>query len=129
MQTLKDLGVELILNEFGSGYSGISTILDLPVDTLKLERLFVWQLETNPKSRYIMEGLIRMARDLNLTIIAEGVETENQVTLLTEAGCNYQQGFYYSPTLEKQALLQILGTSLDDSIPLLSEEKQKMSQS
>lgn len=129
LQTLKDFGVELILNEFGSGYSGISTILDLPVDTLKLERLFVWQLETNPKSRYIMEGLIRMARDLNLTIIAEGVETENQVTLLTEAGCNYQQGFYYSPTLEKQALLQILGTSLDDSIPLLSEEKQKMSRS
>lgn len=129
LQKLKDMGVELILNEFGSGYSGISTILDFPVDTLKLERLFVWQLETNKKSRYIMEGLIRMAKDLDITIIAEGVETENQVTILTEAGCDFQQGFYYSPTLEKDALLQILGTSLDDSIPVLEEEKQKMSRS
>jgi diguanylate cyclase (GGDEF)-like protein len=129
LQKLKSMGVELILNEFGSGYSGISTILDLPVDTLKLERLFVWQLETNKKSRYIMEGLIRMAKDLDITIIAEGVETENQVSILTEAGCDFQQGFYYSPTLEKEALLQILGTSLDDSIPVLEEEKQKMSRS
>jgi diguanylate cyclase (GGDEF)-like protein len=129
LQKLKGMGVELILNEFGSGYSGISTILDLPVDTLKLERLFVWQLETNKKSRYIMEGLIRMAKDLDITIIAEGVETENQVTILTEAGCDFQQGFYYSPTLEKDALLQILGTALDDSIPVLEEAKQKMSRS
>jgi diguanylate cyclase (GGDEF)-like protein len=129
LQKLKGMGVELILNEFGSGYSGISTILDLPVDTLKLERLFVWQLETNKKSRYIMEGLIRMAKDLNITIIAEGVETENQVTILTEAGCDFQQGFFYSPTLEKDALLQILGTTLDDSIPVLEEAKQKMSRS
>lgn len=129
LQKLKSMGVELILNEFGSGYSGISTILDLPVDTLKLERLFVWQLETNKKSRYIMEGLIRMAKDLDITIIAEGVETENQVSILTEAGCDFQQGFYYSPTLEKEALLQILGTSFEDSIPVLEEEKQKMSRS
>ena len=129
LQKLKSMGVELILNEFGSGYSGISTILDLPVDTLKLERLFVWQLETNKKSRYIMEGLIRMAKDLDITIIAEGVETENQVSILTEAGCDFQQGFYYSPTLEKEALLQILGTSLENSIPVLEEEKQKMSRS
>lgn len=126
LQQFKDMGVELVLNEFGSGYSGISTILDLPVDTLKLERLFVWQLETNPKSRYIIEGLVRMARDLNLTIIAEGVETENQVKILTDAGCNYQQGFYYSPTIEKESLLQILGTSRNDSMSLLEEEKENM---
>ena len=97
------------------------------MDTLKLERLFVWQLETNPRSRYVIEGLVRMARDLNITIIAEGVETENQVKILTEAGCNYQQGFYYSPTLEKDILLKILGTSLSESSQLLTEEKEKMS--
>lgn len=126
LQQLQEMGVELILNEFGSGYSGISTILELPVDSLKLERLFVWQLETNPKSRYIMEGLVRMAKDLNLNIIAEGVETENQVQILTAAGCNHQQGFYYSPTLEKDSLLHVLGTSLTESLPLLAEEKEKM---
>ena len=127
LQQLQEMGVEIILNEFGSGHSGISSILELPMDTLKLERLFVWQLETNPRSRYVIEGLVRMARDLNITIIAEGVETENQVKILTEAGCNYQQGFYYSPTLEKDILLKILGTSLSESSQLLTEEKEKMS--
>lgn len=126
LQQLQDMGVEIILNEFGSGYSGISAILDLPVDSLKLERLFVWQLETNPKSRYIIEGLVRMARALDLNIIAEGVESENQVRILTGAACNYQQGFYYSPTLEKDTLLRILGTSFTDSLSLLAEEKEKM---
>lgn len=129
LQQLSEMGVELILNEFGSGFSGISTLLELPVSSLKLERLFVWQLETNPRSRCIIEGLIRMAKDLSLTIISEGVETENQVQILTAAGCNYQQGFYYSPTLEKDTLIKVLGTSLTESLPLLAEEKGKMSRS
>lgn len=127
LQELSEMGVELILNEFGSGYSGISTILNLPVNTLKLERLFIWQLETNPRSHCIITGLVHMARELGLNIIAEGVETENQVKLLTEAGCTYQQGFYYSPTLEKEALLEVLGSTLAQSQNLLNEEKSKMS--
>lgn len=126
LQELSDMGVELVLNEFGSGYSGVATILELPVNTLKLERLFVWQLETNPKSRYIIEGLIHMAQDLDLNIIAEGVETENQVEILRGAGCNYQQGFYYSPTLERDVLLSVIDTTFAESAALLDEEKAKM---
>lgn len=126
-QELQEMGVECILNEFGSGHSGVSSILELPVDTLKLERLFVWQLETNPRSRFILQGLVRMARELGINIIAEGVETENQVKILTEAGCNYQQGFYYSPTLEKDTLLKTLGVSAADCSEILAQEKEKMS--
>ncbi len=122
LQKLSDMGVELILNEFGSGYSSISASLDLPVHTVKLERLFIWQLETNEKSRYIIQGLIRMAKDLHLSIIAEGVETENQVSVLTEAGCSYQQGFYYSTPLKQENLLKILGKNRDESAPYLSED-------
>ena len=126
LQELSDMGVELVLNEFGSGYSGVATILELPVNTLKLERLFVWQLETNPKSRCVIEGLIHIAKDLDLNIIAEGVETENQVNILTNAGCDYQQGFYYSPTLEQDTLLKVIDNTFADSISLLNEEKEKM---
>ena len=79
MQQLKDLGVELILNNFGSGYSGISKILELPVDTLKFERMFMWQLETNPKSEPIVECLIKAADKLGKRLIAEGVETQRQL--------------------------------------------------
>lgn len=126
MQQLQEMGVEMILNEFGSGYSGITSILELPVDTLKLERLFVWQLETNPKAAYIIEGLIQIARHMDLRLIAEGVETEHQISLLKEYGCDYQQGFFYSPTLEEEVLFQILDTSLDESRKILEEAKERM---
>jgi diguanylate cyclase (GGDEF)-like protein len=69
MQQLKDLGVELILNNFGSGYSGISKILELPVDTLKFERMFMWQLETNQKSEPIVECLALFLQSGNIFYI------------------------------------------------------------
>ena len=126
MQQLSEMGVELILNDFGSGYSGISNILDMPVNTLKLERMFVWQLETNPKSAHIINGLVQIAKHLELNIIAEGVETENQISQLTSFGCDYQQGFYYSPTLSQEVLMNIMDTSLEESRQILNEEKEKM---
>lgn len=122
LQKLADMGVELILSEFGSGCSSISASLDLPVHTVKLERLFIWQLETNEKSRHIIQGLIRMAKDLHLSIIAEGVETENQVSVLTAAGCSCQQGFYYSPPLKLENLIRVLGKNREESASYLSEE-------
>ena len=104
MQQLKELGVELILNNFGSGYSGISKILELPVDTLKFERMFMWQLETNPKSEPIVECLIKASDKLGKRLIAEGVETQRQLDILEKFGCIYQQGFYYSPTIPQELL-------------------------
>lgn len=124
MQNLSEMGVELILNDFGTGYSGISSILELPVDTLKLERMFIWQMETNPQAAFVIQGLVQIARNLELNIIAEGVETENQIAKLTECGCEYQQGFYYSPTLEEAELLQIMDKSLENSFPVLESAKQ-----
>lgn len=104
MQGLSDMGVELVLNDFGTGYSGINNILSLPVDVLKLERMFIFQLETNPPSGYVIQGLIQIARNLGVKLIAEGVETEKQLALLKEYGCEYQQGFYYSATVEAEEL-------------------------
>lgn len=108
MQELSDMGVKLILNEFGTGYSGINNILSLPVDILKLERMFVWELETDPRSAYLIEGLIQIARKLDLKVTAEGVETENQNRLLKQYQCSYLQGFYYSATVERGELKNIL---------------------
>lgn len=122
MQELETLGVELILNDFGTGYSSIASILELPVHTLKLERSFIWQLETNPKSRHIIEGLIDIARNLGLNIIAEGVETENQVQILKP--CQYLQGFYYSPTVTEEVLMDVIGTTPDESMAIITQEKE-----
>ena len=108
MQQLKDLGVELILNNFGSGYSGISKILELPVDTLKFERMFMWQLETNPKSEPIVECLIKAADKLGKRLIAEGVETLGQVKLLRKMECDNIQGFYYARPQPKDVYIEML---------------------
>ena len=108
MQELSDMGVELVLNNFGSGCAPVSSILDLPINTVKLERMFVWQLETNPKSASIAGGLIQIARELGIHIIAEGVETENQLNALNNYQCEYQQGFYYAPTMEQDVLIKVM---------------------
>lgn len=126
MQQLKDLGVELILNNFGSGYSGISKILELPVDTLKFERMFMWQLETNPKSEPIVECLIKAADKLGKRLIAEGVETQRQLDILAKFGCAYQQGYYYSPTIPQELLVNVLGKSMEETRTVLDQEREKL---
>ena len=126
MQQLKELGVELILNNFGSGYSGISKILELPVDTLKFERMFMWQLETNPKSEPIVECLIKASDKLGKRLIAEGVETQRQLDILEKFGCIYQQGFYYSPTIPQELLASVLGKSMEETKAVLDQEREKL---
>ena len=126
MQQLKNLDVELILNNFGSGYSGISKILELPVDTLKFERMFMWQLETNPKSEPIVECLIKAADKLGKRLIAEGVETQRQLDILAKFGCEYQQGYYYAPTIPQELLDGVLGKSMDETRAVLNQEREKL---
>jgi diguanylate cyclase (GGDEF) domain len=126
MQELASLGVEMILNNFGSGYSGLARILELPVDTLKFDRMFVWQMETDAQSMPVMEGLTQIAKRIGKKLIAEGVETQNQKDLLTKFGCNIHQGFYYAPTLPEKDLISVLNTSLDDARGLVEHEKEEL---
>ncbi len=123
MQELNAIGVELILNDFGTGYSGVSSILDLPISVLKLERMFVWQLETNERAGKLIEGLVHIAHSLDLKIIAEGVETDHQVKLLDSYNCEYRQGFYYAPTVDKERLIDVLGVPSKDAAYTIDEEK------
>ncbi len=108
MQQLAEMGIEIILTQFGSGFSGINNVLEMPVDALKLDRMLIWELETNPRSSVVIEGLVSIANKLNLKIIAEGVETENQKKQLDSFGCTYQQGFYYSATVPMNEVAAML---------------------
>lgn len=126
MDTLSQMGVELILNHFGSGYSGLSQIFELPVHTLKFERLFTWQLETTPNAEPIIEGLVQITKKVGKNLIAEGVETQRQLDALERFDCELQQGFFYSPTLPEDVLVQILDTSKEESMAILASEKEKM---
>ncbi len=124
LHTLSEMGVEIILNDFGSGLFSITNLLQYPVDTVKLERMFICQLENNPQARIMVDSLVHMASNLGLKVIAEGVESHHQIKILNRADCLYQQGFYYSPTLEKHHLLQLMDSSLEESKTILDKAKE-----
>ncbi|MCL2034256.1 MAG: EAL domain-containing protein [Oscillospiraceae bacterium] len=105
MNEIVDMGISIILNDFGAGYTGITNILNMPVSMVRLGRFTVWQINNDEKGAALAGGLVNIAKKLKLTVIAEGVETKKQVRLLTKYGCNYLQGFYFAPTLSVEELI------------------------
>ncbi len=126
LQALSWLGVELILNNFGSGSSALGKIFELPVDTLKFNRMFVWEIENNPKSAPVMEALVQVAAKMDKKLIAEGVETQKQKWFLENCGCIMQQGFYYAPTMPESQLPKLLETPIENVRGLVEQEKKAL---
>jgi len=105
---LSDMGIEIILSDFGTGSLGIYNILSMSVDVVKIKRQLIWQMDNTPNGASLVEGLIHLARNFGLKLIAEGVETEEQVKLLADYGCEYQQGYYHSDFLAVNDLIELL---------------------
>ena len=95
LRSLKDLGVRLAIDDFGTGYSAMAYLKRLPIDVLKIDQSFVRTLTTDPADATITETIVQLAGGLNLTTIAEGVETLEQLLLLGSYGCNRMQGFLF----------------------------------
>jgi EAL domain-containing protein (putative c-di-GMP-specific phosphodiesterase class I) len=95
LRTLKDLGVRLAIDDFGTGYSALAYLKRLPIDVLKIDQSFVRTLTTDPADATITETIVQLAAGLNLTTIAEGVETLEQLLLLGSYGCTRMQGFLF----------------------------------
>ncbi len=105
LDRLKQAGVELSLDDFGTGYSAMAYLKKFNIDYLKIDRSFIRELETNPDDRAITEAIIVMAHRLGLKVIAEGVETEEQYSLLSSLSCEYIQGYYFSKPMPPEAFL------------------------
>jgi diguanylate cyclase (GGDEF)-like protein len=95
LHDLKDLGVHLAIDDFGTGYSALSYLKHLPIDALKIDQSFVTSVTSNPADATIIQATMMMAQGLNLSTVAEGVETHDQLLLLASYGCNRMQGYLF----------------------------------
>ncbi|SJT70214.1 Bacteriophytochrome cph2 [Clostridioides difficile] len=96
LNEIKDLGISIALDDFGTGYSSLNYLTKLPIDALKIDRTFVVDLEKNSKNKCIIENIINLSHQLGIEVIAEGVESKQQVDYLKGISCDVVQGYYYS---------------------------------
>lgn len=99
LHSLRELGVELSIDDFGTGYSSLSYLTRLPLDILKIDRSFMKKVPASHDDTNVVLSILALARSLNLKVTAEGVETQDHVTLLREHNCDYIQGYFYSRPL------------------------------
>lgn len=101
---IKAMGIKLALDDFGTGYSSLNYLRNIPLDVLKIDKSFVDEITTSKVLSEIVDSIISMAHALDITVVAEGVETENQLAVLREKGCDLIQGYYYSKPLNLEVL-------------------------
>jgi PAS domain S-box-containing protein len=108
---LKALGVRLSIDDFGTGYSSLSRLRRIPVDTLKIDRAFIMNMDSDPESHEIVRIIIMLAHNLGLKVVAEGTETEEHIRLLKQLNCEMSQGYNYSRPADAQAMLKLLASN------------------
>ena len=108
MRSLKEMGLKLSIDDFGTGYSSLSYLRNLPIDELKIDRSFIKDLSQSYESRAIVSTIIFLARSLNLSTVAEGIEKEEELACLMELDCQQYQGFLFSPAVPGHELVKLI---------------------
>ena len=112
LHALKAVGVRLALDDFGTGFSSLGYLRQFPFDSIKIDRSFVRAVDVDEAAAALASSVIRMGKALNLTSVAEGVETVGQADWLTKAGCDAAQGYLFAPPMPPDQLLPMLTNGL-----------------
>jgi EAL domain-containing protein (putative c-di-GMP-specific phosphodiesterase class I) len=118
MHQLKQIGVHFAIDDFGTGYSTLNYLKYYPFDSIKIDKSFIQGVITNKGDKYIVEAIINMARTLGVMILAEGVESIEQVNFLKDRHANHVQGYFFSKPIDAEKCTELLKNSSNkDSIP------------
>ena len=112
LEILRDIGIKISLDDFGTGFSSLSYLKGLPIDTLKIDKSFIDTVITDENTRIITESIIYMVKKLGFETIAEGVETEEQFQYLNEISCDIIQGFYLGRPMPADDIEKLLANMM-----------------
>ena len=110
LNQLKYVGIKVAMDDFGTGYSSLSYLQQFPFDILKIDQCFIQKINQNPKNAAIAQAIITMAHQLNLRVVAEGVETTEELTFVHENNCDEIQGYFFSKPITSEEFTQLLQT-------------------
>jgi diguanylate cyclase len=122
LEAISSMGVLVSVDDFGTGYSSMSYLRRFPIDKLKIDRCFVDEMARRPEDASIVRAIISLAHSLHLKVIAEGVESSEQLALLAELGCDQYQGFYFSPALAADKFVALVRQSQANQPPREEDE-------
>jgi len=108
LDQLYGLGLHLAIDDFGTGYSSLSALQQFPISTLKIDRSFVREVATNPDDATLVSTIVQMGHNLNMDVVAEGVEDEDQLALLQRLGCTYVQGLLFGDPMSSDSYVELL---------------------
>jgi EAL domain-containing protein (putative c-di-GMP-specific phosphodiesterase class I) len=108
LERLRQIGVRIAIDDFGTGYSSLKYLTIYPVNRLKIAQELVFRVTTDSRNATVVRAAIRLAKELGIEVIAEGVETEAQANFLLSAGCAYAQGYYFSRPVNAERATELL---------------------
>ena len=118
LRRIKALGVTIALDDFGTGYSSLETLRAFPFDKIKLDRFFMSEVKTSPQAKAIIRAVLALGKSLDIPVLAEGIETQGQLSLLSTEGCDEAQGYYLGHPAPLEQIVTSGQITLTGSQPL-----------